>query len=433
MYTCGPTVYDYVHIGNLRTYIFEDVMRRVFIQNGYTVKHIMNSTDVDDKTIAASRKAGKALGEFTKEFENAFRKDLEKLSVLLPTRPFARATEHIPEMIRLIKKLTQRGYAYEKEGSVYFNVSAFKSYGKLAHLDKKGLRAGARVDTDEYEKAEAQDFVLWKARKENEPYWPSPFGDGRPGWHIECSAMSVKYLAQPFDIHAGGVDLIFPHHENEIAQSEAASGKQFARYWVHGEHLLVDGKKMSKSLGNPYTLRDIEAKGFDPLSFRYLLLTAHYRSKLNFTWESLTAAHTAREELRTFVADLLGSSASKRKPSFHSELYREKFLAAVNDDLNVPKALGIVWKFVNKYRKSKIHNPQAALNTMLLFDTIMRIGLIEVKPEKIPLQVEKQAQRREELRRKKKWREADSIRTELEKSGWHIDDTPDGPRVSKTF
>src|SRR3989344_5943968 len=287
MYTCGPTVYGYVHIGNFRSFIFEDILRRVLQTRSYKVKHIMNVTDVDDKTIIASQKAGKELGEFTKFYEKTFEEDLKKLNILSPTKPLARATEHIPEMVALIQKLLQRKYAYEKDGSVYFDVSRFARYGKLAHLDKKGLKAGARVDVDEYAKNAAQDFALWKAKKDGEPSWPAPFGEGRPGWHIECSSMSLTYLGQPFDIHAGGVDLIFPHHENEIAQSEAAIGKPFVRYWLHGEHLLVDGHKMSKSLGNAFTLRTLEEKGFSPLDFRYLTLSAHYRSKLNFTWQSL--------------------------------------------------------------------------------------------------------------------------------------------------
>ncbi|MEK9175107.1 MAG: cysteine--tRNA ligase, partial [Patescibacteria group bacterium] len=252
-YACGPTVYNYAHIGNLRTYIFEDVLKRTLQSAGYTVNHIMNITDVDDKTIMASVKEKVSLKTFTKKYESFFKDDLKKLNIIFPTK-FVRATEHIDQMIIDIGKLKKKKFAYEKDGSIYFDVSKFKSYGNLSRLNKKGLRDGASIDQDEYAKEDAKDFVLWKARKDNEPFWQSPFGQGRPGWHIECSTMATHYLGQPIDIHAAGVDLIFPHHENEIAQAEAINKKQFVKYWMHGEHLLVDSKKMSKLLGNIFTL-----------------------------------------------------------------------------------------------------------------------------------------------------------------------------------
>lgn len=427
LYTCGPTVYNYAHIGNLRTYIFEDVLRRTLEANGYKVRHIMNVTDVDDKTIAASKNAGKDLSVFTKEYEKAFGDDLAKLNILAPTRPFTRATEHIPDMMMLIQKLLHRRYAYEKEGSVYFDISKFAPYGKLAHLDKKGLKAGVRIDIDEYAKNAAQDFVLWKTKKDNEPSWPAPFGEGRPGWHIECSAMSSKYLRQPFDIHTGGIDLIFPHHENEIAQSEAATGKQFVRYWLHGEHLLVDSAKMSKSLGNTYTLRDIEEKGFSPIDFRYLTLGAHYRSKLNFTWQSLKGVQQACRELIEFTKELITEkSAAQNKTTKLYAPYEKKFFLAIADNLNMPRALAVLWQFIRAYHKAKIKHPNAAYTLLLKFDTVLGLELAKVTPSKIPPAIQQLAKKRERLRTEKKWQEADTLRAEIEKMGWQILDTDTG-------
>lgn len=425
LYTCGPTVYDYAHIGNLRTYIFEDLLKRVLKIHGYRVKHIMNITDVEDKIIRDATKMGVDIYEFVKPYEETFQDDLQSLHIL-PASKYPKATGHIPEMIQLISTLLKKRLAYESEGSVYFDISKFKNYGKLSGLKNRSLKADTRIDSDEYVKDNVQDFVLWKAKKEGEPSWSSPFGEGRPGWHIECSAMSMKYLGKTFDIHAGGVDLLFPHHENEIAQSQGATGIKFARYFMEGEHLLVDGEKMSKSLGNVYALRDITAQGYSPLDFRYLCLTAHYRTKLNFTWESLQAAQTAREELVTFTAELLGSLVSKRKLGFQPELYREKFLVAVQDDLNIPKALGIVWKFIKEYRKSKTQNPKAALVALFWFDQVLGLGLTDAKIKKAPQKVQKLIQKREELRKNKQWAEADMIRKEIESLGWIVEDTLGG-------
>lgn len=436
LYTCGPTVYGYVHIGNFRSFIFEDILRRVLQAHAYKVKHIMNVTDVDDKTIAASQKAGKKLGEFTKQHEKAFETDLKKIHILLPTKPFVRATEHVPEMITLIQKLLRRGYAYEKDGSVYFDVSRFAPYGKLAHLDKKGLRTGARIDVDEYAKDAAQDFVLWKAKKDGDPSWPAPFGEGRPGWHIECSAMSLKYLGQRFDIHAGGVDLVFPHHENEIAQSEAVTGKPFVRYWLHGEHLLVDGHKMSKSLGNTFTLRALEEKGFSPLDFRYLALSAHYRSKLNFTWDSLQSAANARKELEEFVRDLLkdikmGLKNKKEARQPYAPVEKQ-FFAALADDLGTPKALGILWKFIRAYRKAKTRQKARAAYALLLdCDKILGLGLRDIKLLQISDTIRQLVEKREFARKNKHWLEADSLREKIRQAGWNVDDTPTGPVITK--
>ena len=307
LYTCGPTVYNYAHIGNLRTYIFEDILRRALEYDGYKVKHIMNITDVEDKIIDAAKKTGKSIYEFTEPYEKAFYGDLEKLNIKKAYR-YPKATANIAEMIKIISALLRKGLAYKADGSIYFDISKFKKYGRLSGVKSRELKTGARIDADEYAKETAEDFVLWKKAKAGEPWWQAPFGKGRPGWHIECSAMSMKYLGATFDIHAGAVDLIFPHHENEIAQSEGATGRLFVKYFIEGEHLLVDGEKMSKSLGNIFNLRDIEAKGFDPLAFRYLVLIAHYRSKLNFTWKSLEGAQNALDKLRESVIEIKNTS-----------------------------------------------------------------------------------------------------------------------------
>lgn len=430
LYTCGPTMYNYVHIGNLRTYVFQDVLKRVLGQNGFTVKHIMNTTDVDDKTIKASKEAVKTLQEFTRGYEKAFLEDLRKLNINSPT-VLSRATEHIDEMIRLTAVLLKKGYAYKKDGSVYFDISKFKPYGKLARLNLKGMKAGARVDVDEYAKENAEDFVLWKGKKEGEPFWKAPFGDGRPGWHIECSAMSMQYLGKSFDLHTGGVDLIFPHHENEIAQSEAATGKKFVRYWVHGEHLLVNGQRMAKSLKNFFTLRDIEAREFDPLDFRYLALSSHYRSKLNFTWESLAAAEQAFRRLRGFMEEISQKKARKTK-TISLEKYRKGFAEALADDLNTPTALSIVWNLVKDYRKkSETFDPKRVRALMLDFDKSFGFGLKDAVKKGIPPEISELAERRKILRREKKWDEADAIRSTLTARGYTIDDTPEGPRLKK--
>src|SRR5580698_2755224 len=299
MYTCGPTVYNHVHIGNLRTFTFQDILRRWLRARGYTLDHVMNITDVEDKIIRNAAAHHQSIFEYTAQYEQAFLEDMRTLRLEQPER-LAKATDHIQEMVQAIEKLDQRGFTYTSDGSVYYRIANFPTYGKLSHNDFSGIRAGARVDVDEYDKADARDFVLWKAQKEGEPGWDEGIGKGRPGWHIECSVMSMEYLGETLDIHTGGVDLIFPHHENEIAQSEALTGKQFVRYWLHSEHLSVDGQKMSKSLGNFYTRRDLEAKGFAPEAVRYLLASTPYRKKLNFTFDGLRGAATSIDRLRNY-------------------------------------------------------------------------------------------------------------------------------------
>ena len=443
LYTCGPTVYNFVHIGNLRTYIFEDLLRRTLEYAGYRVHHIMNTTDVDDKTIAASKSSGKKLKEFTREYERIFLRDL-KLFNIKPPKKLARATEHIPAMIHLIEKLLKKKMAYMQDGSVYFSVAKFKSYGRLAHLDMKGLKAGARVDVDEYAKNAAQDFVLWKKVRPGEPSWLAPFGEGRPGWHIECSAMSMKYLGVSFDIHAGGVDLIFPHHENEIAQSESATGKKFVRCWLHGEHLLVDGKKMSKSLNNIFTLRDIEKQGFDPLDFRFLTFLTHYRHPLNFTWESLRAAKTAYTKLRNEIFSIKNKHNQKvlseniTKIDWLSEVKKvgDDFCKALADDLNMPVALSLVHTFLGRAAEhAKMgwitkKDRELIIKAFKNFDSILGLGLNEQRIEKIPKVIKQLAYKREFFRKEKKWQEADEVRKKIEENGFIIKDTPNGPQIS---
>ena len=350
LYTCGPTVYGFAHIGNFRTFLFQDVLRRYLKYGGYEVRHVVNLTDVDDNTIHNSRQAGMPLRAYTDKYIEAFLVDRQLLNLEEPEF-LVRATDCIPEMVQLVQTLLDKGYAYKSEGSVYFKVSAFPSYGQLTHVDFSGMRDGARVDSDKYDKENARDFVLWKAAKEGEPFWSTPFGPGRPGWHIECSAMSMKYLGETFDIHSGGSDLIFPHHENEIAQSEAATGKPFVKMWMHSEHLIVDGEKMSKSLGNFYTLRDLINKGYKPSAVRYLLMSVPHRKPLNFTLDGLHQAQQAIERLRNFRFRLTKESfPAGASPALQAQAAeaRLKFEAALNDNLNTAGALGAIFDMVRE-------------------------------------------------------------------------------------
>ena len=410
-YACGPTVYDFVHIGNLRTFIFDDLLRRTLELNGYRVREIMNLTDVDDKTIRGAKDSGKKLKDYTLFYEKSFLADVDSLNIL-PSEKYTRATDHIREMIKITDILLKKQVAYKTKDGIYFDISKFKNYGKFSRLKARELKIGARVSSDEYEKNNAQDFALWKFKKENEPSWAAAFGEGRPRWHIECSAMSVKYLGMPIDIHTGGVDLIFPHHENEIAQAEAAYGKKFVRFFVEGEHLNIGGKKMAKSLGNIYTLQDIQSRGFESLDFRYLTLTARYRSPLSFTWESLSAARNARKKLegKTISAPKSGAKVLRK--------FRVELLTAINDDLNIPKALALVWKAKGK-------------DEILYADKILGLGLDKLKKVRANIELEKLLRKREVLRKGKKWREADAIRNRILEDGYIIEDTPGGAKLRK--
>jgi cysteinyl-tRNA synthetase len=348
LYTCGPTVYDFPHIGNWRAYVFEDLLKRFLIFSGYKVTHVMNLTDVDDKTIRGANAAGVGLEEYTRPFIEAFDRERDILNIL-PADHYPRATGHIREMVDIIKVLLEKGFAYRKDGSIYFAIDKFPAYGRLSKIKLEDLRPGSRGDADEYEKDSVHDFALWKAPKEGEPAWETEIGPGRPGWHIECSAMSSKYLGRTFDIHCGGVDNIFPHHENEIAQSEAASGVKFVNFWMHCHHLVVDGEKMAKSKGNFYTLGDILAKGYNPLDVRYLLISTHYRKMLNFTFDALDQAKAARSRLGNFLGALKDVTIEGPAHAEIPELIataRNGFVQSLEDDLNISEALGSIFDFV---------------------------------------------------------------------------------------
>ena len=420
LYTCGPTVYNYAHLGNLRTYIFEDILKRVLVYNGYKVRHVMNITDVDDKTIRDSQAAKETLKHFTGRFTQYFKEDIKKLNILPPTK-FAPATKYIKEMVKLVQALQKNGLAYQKDGSIYFSISKFKNYGQLSQLDKRELRAGARVDVDEYEKENPADFALWKAwsEKDGDVFWQTPLGKGRPGWHLECSAVSATELGQPFDIHAGAVDLIFPHHENEIAQSEAATGKKFVNYWLHGEHLLVDSQKMAKSLRNFYILRDLENKKINPLAFRYLTLMTHYRAKMNFTWESLMGAQNALNNLYNVARSL--PLLSKERAGVRLP-FAEKFQEALNNDLNLPQALAVLWEM--------IHSPLPAgeKSTLILkFDKVLGLDIKKYlgKKIKIPAAIKKLLAERKMARENKNWQKSDDLREQIKNLGFAVEDTKD--------
>ena len=440
LYTCGPTVHNYTHIGNLRTFIFEDILRRILEYSGYKVTQVMNITNVEDKIIRDSKAAGKTIFEFVRPYEKAFFDDLKNLNIETAHK-YPKATKHVSEMIKIIELLIKKKLAYEASDSIYFNISKFKKYGRLSGLKLRELKSGARTDADEYAKGNAENFVLWKAAKAGEPSWNADFSSagpafakamaGRPGWHIECSAMSMKYLGPTFDIHAGAVDLIFPHHENEIAQSEGATGKKFVNYFIEGEHLLVNSEKMSKSLGNVYTLRDIEKRNFDPLAFRYLTLTAHYRSKLNFTWKSLAAAQNALDNLREAVANLkieIRKKTSEVKPCSEAKLLLlGEFEKHIYNDLGMPQALAVLWEVI----KSEKLSADIKYSLITDFDKVLGLNLADVKTEKIPSQILKLAKDREKHRKEKNFKKADELRKKIESLGWLIEDTPQGPKLKK--
>ncbi len=439
LYTCGPTVYNYAHIGNFRAYVFEDLLRRALKHFGFEVTQVMNLTDVDDKTIAGAIKAGQSLDLYTRPYKDAFFADLKTLNIE-PVEYYPAATDHIPEMIELIRMLLAKGNAYRSDdGSVYFSVSSFPAYGKLAHLDMAGLRPGARVTHDEYEKENVADFALWKAwdEKDGDVAWESPWGRGRPGWHIECSAMSTKYLGQSFDLHTGGVDNIFPHHEDEIAQSEAASGKPFVRYWMHCAHLVVDGRKMSKSLGNFHTLRDILEKGYSGREMRFVLIAGHYRQSLNFSFEALGAARNALQRLDEFqerLGALAGGSIPGDLPDW-AETARQKFDAALVEDLNIAESLGALFDMVHAGNKAMdagaLGKVQAGAvrGLMARFNSVL--GFLEKPQESAPDAAISLLEQRQAARLSKNWPEADRVRQELAGMGWVIQDTPQGPKLKK--
>lgn len=437
MYSCGPTVYDHAHIGNFRAYMFADLLKRTLKLIGLSVDQVMNITDVDDKTILNSKKSGEELSAYTSRFTEEFFKDLDSLGIDRAEH-FPRATKHIPEMIDLVKKLQEKGFTYESDGSVYFSLSRFPDYGKLSHVDLEANIDGVHNDSDEYEKENVKDFALWKGKKEGEPFWEAPFGPGRPGWHLECSAMSMKYLGETFDIHTGGNDLVFPHHENEIAQSEGATGKPFVRFWLHNAHLVVDGQKMSKSAGNFFTLRDLLQKGSDVRAVRLILLSTHYRKKLNFTFQSLEEASKALQRYQDFFDHL--QEITVQGDGFGDPLsledWKNRFTAELCDDLNISGALGIVFEFIRKMNKtlssaapnSAFH--QALTETMRYFDRVL--GLLKEKKQAPVLEAEIDAAilKRDQARQQKDWALADQIRDDLKAQGIILKDTPAGVKWS---
>lgn len=437
MYTCGPTVYDYAHIGNFRTFTFYDILRRVLRDRGFQLVHVMNITDVDDKIIRNALANGKSLAEYTAQYTQAFLDDAQALRLERPEH-MVRATDHIDEMAAAIRQLADKTYTYESEGSIYYRISKFPEYGKLSHSDFSGIKAGARVDSDAYEKADARDFALWKAPKENEPFWDTGIGPGRPGWHIECSVMAMKYLGETIDIHGGGVDLIFPHHENEIAQSEALTGKTFARFWLHSEFLMVEGQRMGKSLGNFYTLRDLLAQGHRPETIRYLLASVPYRKTLNFTFEGLKSAATAIDRLRNFrlrlQTDALppGDNTALAERTGKAEA---AFVASLEDDLNTAEALAAVFEYIREMNtvmdagQFPAANAAGALGLLSHFDQVFEVLEPSAAASSISdSEVEAKIAERVQAKKSRDFALADRIRQELLDAGVILEDTREGVR-----
>ena len=435
MYTCGPTVYDFAHIGNFRSYVWEDLLRRSIRFLGSRVTQVMNITDIEDKILRRMAEEGRSLDEIVDPYIEAFFEDLDTLRIERAER-YPRATEHIAEMIALAERLRDAGHTYESQGSLYFRIDSFDGYGRLSHLEKREIRDGARVDSDEYDKEDARDFVLWKAHRPGEPKWDSPFGPGRPGWHLECSAMSIKYLGETFDLHTGGVDNIFPHHENEIAQSEASTGKPFVRYWMHAAHLMVDGEKMSKSKGNFWTLRELLAKGHDPRAIRWLLLTTHYRTPLNFTLDGLARAASEIQRLDDLGARLDRETvADGRDPAFDDKLRSAEsaFRDSLASDLDVSGAVGAMFRLV---RDANAALDAGSLPSASLADLKALLGRIDSvfavleRPPEVDLDAEIEAliAARTAAREARDWAEAARIRDELADRGIVLEDTPGGVR-----
>ena len=418
MYSCGLTVYNYGHIGNYRAFVASDILIRYLKYLGYKTKKIVNITDVDDKTIKGSISEGKSLKDFTKKYEKAFFEDETTLNIEKADK-YPKATEHIKEMVELIDKLLKKGYAYKTKDGIYFNIKKFKNYGKLAHIKLKNLKEGARINSDEYDKENVKDFVLWKFydNEDGNVFWKTKLGKGRPGWHIECSVMSSKYLGQPFDIHTGGIDLVFPHHENEVAQSEAGTGEKFVNYWVHNEWVMVDGKKMSKSLGNYYTIRDL-IKNHNPLALRYFYLTTHYRSQLNFTIGNLKNSQNSLDRLKNIISEVKDDEKINKD-------YIKQFEESINDDLDIPKALQVLWKLLRD------KNAIGKVQTIAKMDEVFGLDLLEKEKMIIPENIRKLVAEREEARKTKNWKKADEIRDKIKKLGYSISDTDEGAKVIK--
>jgi cysteinyl-tRNA synthetase len=440
MYTCGPTVHDYAHIGNFRTFVQFDLLRRTLKYFGFKLIHVMNITDVDDNIIAKSTAVNKSLGEYTEVYANAFLEDMKTLRIQRP-EIMPRPTEHIQAMVDLILKLREKGFTYESEGSIYYHIDHFPDYGKLAHLERRQGEAVGRIDSDRYDKENPRDFVLWKARKPGEPFWDTPLGPGRPGWHIECSAMSMQHLGATFDIHCGGADLVFPHHENEIAQSEAATGQPFAKRWLHCEFLMVNGQKMSKSLGNYYTLRDVLGKGYNPLAIRYLLLSVHYRKQLNFTLEGLEQASAALQRVNDFVIRLRevpDKVPADPELTERTKRAREEFDAALGDDLNTSVALAAIFELVKETNPLLERNQVGPKNRDEVLEFLSAANQVfdVFQVEEQQLEDEEVASLIEERRRarfRRDFKRADEIRQLLAKRGVALEDTKEGTRWKRVI
>ncbi len=435
IYSCGPTVYKDATIGNMRTSIFQDVLRRVLRYNGYKIKHVMNITDVghlvsdgdegEDKMLKSAREEHKTPLEIAEYYAQLFFNDLEALNIERP-EIVCKATEHIKEMLEYVEELVKNGYAYETSTAIYFDISKLDKYPVLSNLDLKEQKAGARIDVDT-EKRNPYDFALWiKAPENHLMKWDSPWGPSYPGWHIECSAMGRKYLGEQFDIHTGGIDLIPTHHENEIAQSKGACGKIPANYWMHGEYLLINGGKMSKSLGNTYLVKDIKEKGYNPLVYRLFSYSSHYRNKLNFTWEGIESASKSLERLKNGYQNHLNGTDKVEKETIKK--YEEKFHEAINDDLNMPSAMGIVWEVVRNETKS----PSLA-KLLLKFDTVLGLKIDEnnSKNEELPEEILKLVEERKMARENKDWNKSDELRDLITEKGYIVKDTKQGQEVSK--
>ena len=485
LYTCGPTVYNFAHIGNFRAYIFEDILVRVLAYAGYKVTQVMNLTDVDDKTIKGCRAAGIPLKQYTKPYIDAFFEDIKTLNIT-PAAKYPAATDHIPEMQALIGKLFENGLAYKSDdGSVYFNVAKFPNYGHPAHIDVGGMRGGARVSQDEYEKESVGDFALWKGYtpEDGSVVWDSPWGRGRPGWHIECSAMSMKYLGETFDLHTGGIDNLFPHHANETAQAEGATGKPFVNCWLHCAHLRLNGEKMSKSLGNFYTLRDLLAKGWSGREIRFVLVGGHYRQVLNFTFDALAQAHTSLARIDAFVGRLkeaareqgtgnreqgISPISNPQSPISYLDRAKEAFEKAISEDLNMPEALAALFGLIrdgntaldaaasvqsSEFRVQSSGGPGAVLaepsnrqtvkpsnpeieaacclDLLRRMDTVFGFIFSGKADDELPADVQAQLDARAAARKAKNWAESDRIRDALKAAGWEVKDTPQGQKVRR--
>jgi len=435
MYTCGPTVYNYVHIGNLRTFVFQDILRRYLIYKGYKMIHVMNITDVEDRIIANSREEGLSIEEYTRKYEEAFLADMETLRIQRP-EIMPRATEHIEEMLKLVSRLKEKGLTYEKDGSTYYRINDFDEYGKLSGVEVTRDSGYERVDEDEYSKENPRDFVLWKGKKENEDSWESPFGEGRPGWHLECSAMSMKYLGETFDIHCGGVDLVFPHHENEIAQSEGATGKPFVKYWIHGAHLIIEGQKMAKSLGNFFTLRDLVDMGHNPLALRYLLASVHYRKQLNFTFDGVSQAQSSIQRANDFLLRIGEVGEEGPLSAEISELVAaatRSFECSMDDDLNTSAALASIFELIREVNILLEKNSLTTGDREALIEFFKRINLVfdvfSIEKESLEDQeILALIEERNVSRENRDFKRADEIRDLLDEKGIVLEDSKEGTR-----